>query len=52
MPDDSHQTSFEHLLQLKHVSKSYGGLRAPNDVSVGIEESNSLELRRHEKEIY
>jgi ABC-type sugar transport system ATPase subunit len=36
MPDDSHQTRSEYLLQLEHVSKSYGGLRALNDVSVGI----------------
>jgi simple sugar transport system ATP-binding protein len=36
MPDDPHQTQWEYLLQLKHVSKSYGGLRALNDVNVGI----------------
>jgi simple sugar transport system ATP-binding protein len=36
MPDDSQQTRSEYLLQLEHVSKSYGGLRALNDVSVGI----------------
>src|SRR5258707_13137224 len=36
MPDDPHQTQSEYLLQLKHVSKSYGGLRALNDVNVGI----------------
>jgi simple sugar transport system ATP-binding protein len=36
MPDDPHQTQSEYLLELKDVSKSYGGLRALNDVSVGI----------------
>ena len=36
MPNDPHQTRSKYLLQLEHVSKSYGGLRALNDVSVGI----------------
>jgi simple sugar transport system ATP-binding protein len=36
MPDDPHQNRSEYLLQLERVSKSYGGLRALNEVSVGI----------------
>ena len=36
MSDDLHRTRSEFLLRLEHVSKSYGGLLALNDVSVGI----------------
>ena len=36
MPGDSHHTPSEYLLRLERVSKSYGGLRALHDVSVGI----------------
>ena len=36
MPGDSHSTRSEYLLRLERVSKSYGGLRALDDVSVGI----------------
>ena len=36
MPGDPQHTRSEYLLQLEHVSKSYGGLRALHDVSVGI----------------
>jgi simple sugar transport system ATP-binding protein len=36
MPDDSLHLHSEYLLQLERVSKSYGGLRALNDVSLGI----------------
>src|SRR6202162_6032967 len=36
MPDDPQQNRSEYLLQLESVSKSYGGLRALNEVSVGI----------------
>ena len=36
MTDDPHQNRSEYLLQLEHVSKSYGGLRALSDVSLGI----------------
>src|SRR5580692_3033937 len=36
MPGDSHHTPSEYLLRLERISKSYGGLRALHDVSVGI----------------
>jgi simple sugar transport system ATP-binding protein len=36
MPGDSHHGRSENLLRLEHVSKSYGGLHALRDVSVGI----------------
>src|ERR1700759_1286941 len=36
MSGDLQQSRSEYLLQLEHVSKSYGGLHALNDVSVGI----------------
>jgi simple sugar transport system ATP-binding protein len=36
MSDDSDQTRAHYLLQLRHVSKRYGGLSALDDVSVGI----------------
>jgi simple sugar transport system ATP-binding protein len=36
MPGDLQQSQSEYLLRLEHVSKSYGGLHALHDVSVGI----------------
>src|SRR5258708_12199695 len=36
MPDDPQRSRSEYLLQLQHVAKTYGGLRALNDVSFGI----------------
>src|SRR6266446_3002829 len=36
MSDDSDQTRAHYLLQLRHLSKRYGGLSALDDVSVGI----------------
>src|SRR3984957_14891296 len=36
MPDDPQRSRSEYLLQLQHVTKTYGGLRALNDVSLGI----------------
>src|SRR5208283_1330409 len=36
MPGDSHHSPSEYLLRFERVSKSYGGLRALHDVSVGI----------------
>jgi simple sugar transport system ATP-binding protein len=36
MPDDAQRSRSEYLLQLQHVTKTYGGLRALNDVSLGI----------------
>src|ERR1700726_4745808 len=36
MPGDSQLTRSEYLLRLERVSKSYGGLRALHDVSVGV----------------
>jgi simple sugar transport system ATP-binding protein len=36
MPGDLNRTRSEYLLRLEHVSKSYGGLLALHDVSLGI----------------
>jgi simple sugar transport system ATP-binding protein len=36
MPDEPQPSRSEFLLQLQHVTKTYGGLRALNDVSLGI----------------